>query len=91
MSIRTKTNREDKMPNPHQPPTYPAIRFLATKGNLLAVLVALVPICFGIWALTLGFPWPWVLLAAGVGALLWLVLRSYVEVLRILSDTLMPR
>lgn len=75
----------------NQPPSYPAIRFLAASGDLLAVLVGLLPVCAGIWALTAGFAWPWMILAVGSGALLWLVVRSYVEVLRILSDTLMPR
>lgn len=79
------------MSNINQPPSYPAIRFLAAKGDLLAILVALVPVCLGIWALTAGFAWLWIIPAAGAGALLWLVLRSYVEVLRVLADTLMPR
>lgn len=75
----------------NQPPSYPAIRFIVTKGDLLAAIVALVPVLLGIWALASGFYWPWMVLAIGTGAVLWLVLRSYVEVLRILSDTLMPR
>lgn len=79
------------MSSPNQPPSYPAIRFLVTRGDLLAVVAALAPVCLGLWALAAGFAWPWMALALGAGALLWLVLRSYVEVLRILSDTLMPR
>lgn len=79
------------MSNINQPPSYPAIRFLAAKGDAIAILIAVVPLCLGIWALTAGFAWLWIILAAGVGGVLWLVVRSYVEVLRILSDTLMPR
>lgn len=75
----------------NQPPSYPAIRFLVTRGDLLAAVAALAPVCLGLWALAVGFAWPWMALALGAGALLWLVLRSYVEVLRILADTLMPR
>lgn len=79
------------MPDISQPPSYPAIRFLAAKGDLLAVLVALMPVCGALWALANGFPWLSMVVAVVAGALLWLILRSYVEVLRILSDTLMPR
>lgn len=75
----------------NRPPSYPAIKFLASKGDLLAILVALAPICVGVWALATGYGWPWMIAALVVAAVLWLILRSYVEVLRVLSDTLMPR
>lgn len=79
------------MSDPNQPPSYPAIKFLAAKGDLLAILVALVPICVGLWALAAGYPSYWMIAALVVAGVLWLILRSYVEVLRVLSDTLMPR
>lgn len=79
------------MSDPNQPPSYPAIKFLAAKGDLLAILVALVPICVGLWALAAGYPLYWMIAALVVAGVLWLILRSYVEVLRVLSDTLMPR
>lgn len=79
------------MSDPNQPPSYPAIKLLAAKGDLLAILVALVPIFVGLWALAAGYPWPWMIAALVVAGVLWLILRSYVEVLRVLSDTLMPR
>jgi hypothetical protein len=79
------------MSNSTQPPSYPTIEFLAVNGDLLAIVVAIAPVCVGIWALVAGYAWPWMLLAVGAGAVLWLIVRSYIEVLRILSDTLMPR
>ncbi|MFC4624104.1 hypothetical protein ACFO1V_02505 [Daeguia caeni] len=75
----------------NQPPVYPTIRFLVAKGDLLAVLAALIPVLLGFWGLASGFSWVWMAFAIVVGTGLWLILRSYVEVLRILSDTLMPR
>lgn len=74
-----------------QPPSYPAIRFIAKWGDLLAIAVGAVPACLGLWALFTDSGWLWLFAGAGTGALIWLVVRSYVEVLRILSDTLMPR
>lgn len=74
-----------------QPPTYPAIRFLTAWGGLLAVLLGLVPPLLAVLAVLEGVSVLWLLAGAVAGAVLWLVARSYVEVLRILSDTLMPR
>jgi hypothetical protein len=79
------------MSNSTLPPSYPTIRFLAANGDAIAVLIALAPLCAGIWALTQGIAWPWMVLAVAAAVVLWVIIRSYVEVLRILSDTLMPR
>lgn len=79
------------MSNPAQPPSYPTIQFLAAKGDLFAALVAIAPLCLGIWAIAAGYAWPWMIVAAAAAGALWLVVRSYIEVLRILTDTLMPR
>ncbi len=79
------------MSSPNQPPTFPAIRLIAAGGDVIAALVGLVPVLAAIWAVAAGFSWLVVPAGLLAGALLWLVLRSYVEVLRILSDTLMPR
>lgn len=79
------------MSDPTQPPSYPTIQFLAANGDLFAILVAIAPVCIGVWAIAAGYSWPWLLLAGAAAAALWLIVRSYIEVLRILSDTLMPR
>lgn len=79
------------MSDTKQPPSYPAIRLLAERGDLLAIVIALAPVCFGIWAVAAGYGWLWMVVALLAAAVLWLILRSYVEVLRVLSDTLMPR
>jgi hypothetical protein len=41
--------------------------------------------------ISLGFSWLWTFPALVTGGLLYLLVQSYVEVLRILADTLMPR
>lgn len=74
------------------PPTYPAIRMINKFGSGLAFLAALAPLAIALWGVVAaGVSWVWFLPAAAVAALLWLVFQSYVEVLRILADTLMPR
>lgn len=79
------------MPHRNQPPSYPAIRFITRWGDLLAILVAVACVVAGFYAVWLGNAWPFGAAGVGAGLILWLVLRSYVEVLRILGDTLMPR
>jgi len=79
------------MSQPNQPPSYPAIRFITAWGDALAILVAVACMAIGIYAAWLGYAWPCFVVGVAVGLILWLVLRSYTEVLRILSDTLMPR
>jgi hypothetical protein len=79
------------MSHRNQPPSYPAIRFITRWGDALAILIALACAASGIAAVWAGFAWPFGAAGVAAGLLLWLVLRSYVEVLRILADTLMPR
>ncbi len=74
-----------------RPPTYPAIGFLVDYGMAVAVLVALVPACLGAWALAAGYGWICLVLGVAAGLVVGLVMCSYVEVLRIMSETLMPR
>lgn len=73
------------------PPTYPAIKAITTFGGILSWVLAIAPIVAAIWALSQGMSWLWLVPALLMGGLLYLLVRSYVEVLRILSDTLMPR
>lgn len=73
------------------PPTYPAVRTITMFGGVIAILLGLAPVVAVIFAIAFGFSWLWLLPATVVGALLFVMLQSYVEVLRILTDTLMPR
>lgn len=79
------------MSQSQRPPAYPAIRFITQWGDALAILVALACVVVGFYLTWLGFAWPVAVAGVAAGLILWLVLRSYVEVLRILADTLMPR
>lgn len=70
---------------------YPTIAFIVRWGGPLAVAVAA---CLPLGALVLvAKGWsPLVLVAGAVAGLVaWALLRSYVEVLRVISDTLIPK
>ena len=71
--------------------SYPMLHLIGRFGGWLAVLAALAPLAAGIWvAVAGGSPW-W--LAAGIVAALaaFVVLRSYVELVRVMIDMLPPK
>lgn len=72
-------------------PSYPVVNFLVRWGPILAVFLGLAPLLASLVLVWQGASLLW--LGAGIagGAVLWLVVQSYVEVLRILADALMPR
>lgn len=79
------------MSTPFQPPSYPVVQFLVARGRTLSfVLSALV--LLGLCGLVLSSGLLWLLPVGAVGAAVLLgLLLSYVEVLRIIADTLLPK
>ena len=79
------------MTDSYVPPSYPLLRFIAGHGMKVAVLVAVlvllggVTVAVGMGSWLAGF-------AAAIGAvLLGGILASYVEMVRVVMDTLVPR
>ena len=72
-------------------PRYPALDLLVRHGDSIAVVIALVPVVAGVSAALAGMPLWVALLGLGGGAFSYLLLRSYVEIVRVLVDTLLPR
>ena len=75
------------MPPTYQEPSYPTVRFLIRHGLYVSLLCAALPL---VWF------WPapgWTMAAGGIVAeiLAGVFVQSYIEVLRIMSDTLLPR
>lgn len=70
---------------------YPTLRFLEKHGGWLAIAVGLAVFLAGIVATLLGAsPW-WLLAGAAAGALLFLLARSYIELIRLMTDMLLPK
>lgn len=72
-------------------PTYPVVQFLVARGKSVSLalsLLVLLACVFG--AFTSGSVWVAVAGVVASGVLLGLLL-SYVEVLRIIADTLLPK
>ena len=71
---------------------YPTIRLIIERGSALAAAIALLPLCAAAAAVA-GVPWQWLALGAGiVGALVvYVLMKSYVELVRVMADMLIPK
>ena len=70
---------------------YPAIKLIVERGNLLAIVIGLLPL---LGALVLcGFGMHWLVVPAGAvaAAVVYLLMRSYVELVRVMADMLIPK
>lgn len=70
---------------------YPTLRFLEKHGGWLAIAVALAAVAAGIVATALGASLWWLLGGAALGLVLFLLARSYVELIRLMTDMLLPK
>lgn len=72
-------------------PTFRALHFLVNHGNVLALLLALCPPLGGLLLWTAGGS-PAFLAAGTLGAaFLYLIMRSYVDLVRIIVDMMLPK
>ncbi len=72
-------------------PTYPTIRFIVRFGDPIVVVTAALPLVGAIVAMFAGAPWWIVPASVVVSGYAFVFLRSYVELIRAVSDTLLPR
>ncbi len=72
-------------------PTYPTLRLLERHGDWLAILAALCPLAAAIIAALLGASWWWAAAGAVGAAFLFLAARSYIEMIRLMTDMLLPK
>lgn len=70
---------------------YPMLRLIGRFGGWMAVAVGAVPLAMSLGAVLLGWsPW-WIpvgILAAAIG---FAVMRSYIELVRVMIDMLLPK
>ncbi len=75
----------------YAPPTYPVVQFLVARGKPLSIALSAAVLLLALLAgVTTGAWWLVPVGAIAAGVLLGLLL-SYVEVLRIIADTLIPK
>lgn len=72
-------------------PNYPIIHFLVRHGHRFAIAVALLPVVVGAWLALAGWGWPYGAGGIVAGAILYVIMKSYVELVAIIADMLLPR
>ncbi|MGP0091818.1 MAG: hypothetical protein ACLPKB_17935 [Xanthobacteraceae bacterium] len=72
-------------------PSYPAVRLMLRYGNAIAVAAALLVAACGLWAALGGWGWGFALVGILAALLLYVLLRSYREVIQIVTNTLLPQ
>ena len=91
------TEKHDRMLDPGFPPIesadqpYPAVRVLRRHGNWFAIGLGLVFVAAGAWAAVAGYGAIWLLGGLVAGGFAAFVMQSYVELVRIIADMLLPR
>ena len=71
--------------------SYPMMHFIGRFGGWLAVLLALIPLVAGIWVAALGWsPW-WIAAGVVTAGIVFGAARSYVELVRVMIDMLLPK
>jgi len=71
---------------------YPAVAFIVKHGKPLALIIALLPPpIIGLLLHVAGFHWMWSAFALALLPLTYLIARSYVELVAIVADMLLPK
>ena len=70
---------------------YPTLRFLERHGDWIAIAVSLCPLAASLVAVWLGASFWWIAGGAVGSAFLFLAARSYVEMIRLMTDMLLPK
>jgi hypothetical protein len=70
---------------------YPIIKLIVERGTVLAAAIGALPLLGGLALAALGVHW-FVLVAGAVGsAVVYFLMRSYVELVRVIADMLLPK
>jgi hypothetical protein len=71
--------------------SYPIINFLVRFGKWVAIVLAVLPLLVGLYLAATGAGW--LMLPGGivVGAIVYVVVKSYVELVCLIADMLLPK
>lgn len=70
---------------------YPIIRLIVERGNLLALVIGVLPLAGAIVLVALGVHWVAAPAGAVAAAVVYFLMRSYVELVRVIADMLLPK
>lgn len=70
---------------------YPTIKLIVERGNALAIVIGILPLLGGLAGVVLGLHWMAVPAGAVASGVLYFLMRSYVELVRVIADMLLPK
>ena len=71
--------------------SYPTIKFIVERGNLLAIVIGLLPLLGAVALVILGVHWFALVAGAVAAAVVFFLMKSYVELVRVIADMLLPK
>jgi hypothetical protein len=71
--------------------SYPTIKFIVEHGNLLAIGIGLLPLLGAVALVILGVHWFALIAGAVAAGVVFLLMKSYVELVRVIADMLLPK
>jgi hypothetical protein len=71
--------------------TYRTLYFLVRHGDLVAIVIGLAPLLAGLWAYAAGLSIAFAIGGVFAATFLYLIMRSYVELVRVIVDMLLPK
>ncbi len=72
-------------------PQYPMLHFIGKFGGWCAGAAGVLPLLAAVWAVAAGFPAGWLAVGILAGVAVFVVARSYVELVRVMIDMLLPK
>ena len=72
-------------------PTYPALNFIVRYGNWVALAAAAAPVVLGGVAWGTGMSPGYGIAGVAAGAFVYLMMRTFVELVRVIVDMLLPK
>jgi hypothetical protein len=70
---------------------YPTLKLIVERGDLLAGLIGILPLLGGLALFAFGMHWLVFVAGAVAAGVVYLLLRSYVELVRVMADMLIPK
>jgi len=70
---------------------YPTIKLIVERGDMLAIIIGLLPLLGALALFALGVHWFVIVAGFVAAAVVFLLMRSYVELVRVMADMLIPK
>jgi hypothetical protein len=70
---------------------YPIIKLIVERGDLLAIAIGVLPLLGAIVLVAFGFHWLFAVAGLVATAVVYFLMRSYVELVRVIADMLLPK